>query len=153
MAVFTTSSMQANSNPMRDGGLLQLFRKHLPEFHWQSVETWSTGQGVPDVNYCHANVEGWLELKRVTGWRITVSPEQIAWAERRARAGGRVFLACRRIESPQRFWLFRGIDARSIGSLQEPNPSPLVTAEGPPGSWPWPLISTWLSNVDPNRAD
>jgi hypothetical protein len=130
---------------MSDGQLRQLFQKHLPSFHWQSIETWSTGRGVPDANYCYAGSEGWIEMKRAVGWRCKIEPEQIAWLERRARAGGRVFIAVRRIKPPQTFWLFHGNQARLLlGRLSEL--TPLVLATGNPGSWPWKTIGVVLTD-------
>lgn len=84
-----------------DGGLRQLFRKHIPEAHWQAVESWSTGQGVPDMNYCLEGCDGWIENKSTEAWALAhpLSPEQVAWMERRHRAGGRVLLAVRRKHS------------------------------------------------------
>jgi hypothetical protein len=79
-----------------DGGLRGLLVRNLPRVHFQSVETWSTGQGVPDLNYCSIGVEGWIELKKSDGWVVDFSPQQIAWIERRLRAGGRVFVFVRR---------------------------------------------------------
>lgn len=84
----------------RDGDLSKLFQKHLPMVDWQSVETWSTGRGVPDLNYCYNGIEGWIELKFTTAWAVKMEPGQVAWIERRKRAGGRVFLAIRRKSAP-----------------------------------------------------
>lgn len=81
----------------RDGGLTKLFIARLSDFHWQAVESGGTGQGVPDANYCANRTEGWVEMK-VTGTNSlpTLTAHQVAWAERRGRAGGRVFLAVRK---------------------------------------------------------
>lgn len=84
-------------------------------------------------------------MKRVKGWRIHFEPEQIAWLERRARAKGRVFIAARRPERPQSFWLFRGIDARELVSVRTTTTMPLVFAAGPPASWPWSAIARALT--------
>ena len=46
-----------------DGNLRQLEMRYIRDCHWQSVETWSTGQGVPDVNGCIDGVEFWVENK------------------------------------------------------------------------------------------
>ncbi len=120
---------------MRDGGLRQIFQKYLPEFHWQSVETFSTGRGVPDLNYCFRGTEGWIELKRRVGNRVALSPEQIAWIERRGRAGGRVFVAVRKNGL---FWLYKGANARLLDV-------PELVGEGRPQSWPWEAIKRVLA--------
>lgn len=79
-----------------DGGLRTLYRTHLPEFHWQAIESATTGLGIPDSNYCYKGAEGWIENKLTSGYVIGMRPMQVAWIERRARAGGRVFIAVRR---------------------------------------------------------
>lgn len=100
-----------------DGGLRGLFQKRLPQVHWQSVETWSTGQGVPDVNFCYNGVEGWIEMKKTHGWTVNMEKEQVAWIERRQRNGGRVYIAVRRMNEARgvtydELWLFDGSMAR-----------------------------------------
>jgi hypothetical protein len=89
-----------------DDGLRPLFRKYLPDFDWQSVETGGTGRGVPDSNFCarphhagHPGVEGWIEYKATRKHGIDLEPEQIGWITRRVRFGGRVFIAVRRRHS------------------------------------------------------
>lgn len=120
----------------RDGGLGPIFRANIPEAHWQMVETGGTGLGVPDANYCLRGAEGWVELKRVEGWRVpSLQPTQVAWAEQRLRAGGRVFLAARK---GSLFWFFHGSAARAVllDGVRCATP-PLVTGEGGPARWPW----------------
>lgn len=80
-------------------------RRNLPKLgiplHLQRVENTAT-VGTPDVNYCLAGTEGWVELKawervRFTG-RFTVPklrPEQAAWLAARCAAGGRAYLLAR----------------------------------------------------------
>jgi hypothetical protein len=66
---------------------------------------------VPDSNYCVDGVEGWIEHKRARKGRVDLSAEQVAWAERRMRKGGRVFLAVR---EGARLCLFAGREMRTI---------------------------------------
>ena len=74
----------------------KLINKHLPaKCHVQRIETGSTGRGIPDVNQCHQGVECWVELKIVKGKQVKLSPEQIAWHFRRARAGGTSWVIAR----------------------------------------------------------
>ncbi len=80
-----------------DGGLRSLFRQHLPQFDWQSIESGLTGAGIPDSNYCREGREGWIEYKRTTGWTVPLEPEQVGWIARRARYGGRVLVAVRQL--------------------------------------------------------
>lgn len=86
-----------------DGGLAEKFREHLPDFHWQRVETGSIGSGVPDTNYCvlthkklGVGAEGWIEFKITDTNLVPFRPLQPAWLERRGRAGGRVYVAVRK---------------------------------------------------------
>lgn len=130
-----------------DGGLRALMQTHLPEIHWQAIETWSTGQGVPDANGCLDGKEFWLENKRTFGWKVDLSAQQIAWLERRARAGGRVFVAVRRMSAagPRKggasdaLYIFRGTDARTLAreGLQSATLMPLCSSFGGPKSWDW----------------
>lgn len=106
---------------MIDGGINQLFQKRLPEVHWQRIET-LVGRGTPDLNGCLWGREFWIEGKSTSGWAVIFEPGQTAWHERRIRAGGRTFVAVRRIATagPRRgaacdeLWLFRGQEARQL---------------------------------------
>lgn len=96
----------------REVDFARLIQKNLPEVHWQRIETGGTGLGIPDLNYCCDGVEGWIELKSVaSGWQVGLRPEQVAWLARRERAGGRTFVAVRRIES---IYLYRGTAAAEL---------------------------------------
>lgn len=119
----------------QDGGLRQLFQTRLPLVHWQSVETWSTGRGVPDVNYCVDGCEGWIEFKLTSGDWVKVRPEQVAWLEQRTRAGGRCFLMVRR--KTQQLWIFAGSDARRVMDDGVQSVEPSLMCEGGPAKWPW----------------
>jgi hypothetical protein len=97
-----------------DGGLRALFRESVPG-DWTSIESGSTGGGIPDSNYCLSGVEGWLEYKQTGGWSVTLKPEQVGWIARRVRNGGRVWVAVRqrapagpRREARDALWLFPG---------------------------------------------
>lgn len=65
----------------------------------QRVESGSTSEGIPDVNYCLQGVEGWIELKvakltKRPPYIITIGlrPAQAFWLARRRRAGGRAWV-------------------------------------------------------------
>jgi hypothetical protein len=133
---------------MSDGHLRSLFQQAIPQFHWQSVETWSTGQGVPDCNFCGLGKEGWIEFKLTAAWRVTISPEQVGWAERRMRAGGKVFVAVRRknLGGPKlgkpvdELWLFDAQAARVLirsGLPDVPFNFRLGKWSGGPSGWDW----------------
>lgn len=80
---------------MIDGGLRIIFRRHIPEADWQSIETGGVSRGVPDANYCLDGHEGWVEFKRTDGWTVPLGKEQSAWITRRVRHGGRVLVGVR----------------------------------------------------------
>lgn len=76
-----------------------MFREHIPEAAWTSVETGGTAKGVADSNYLFSvGIEGWIEYKatRGAGMAVTFKPGQAAWLQRRARMGGRSWVAVRR---------------------------------------------------------
>jgi hypothetical protein len=129
---------------MTDGNLRSLLHKHLPQFHWQSLESWSTGQGVPDVNYCYHSADGWIELKKTDGWTVNVSPHQVAWIERRLRAGGRVFILVRR--KGDELWLLPGSSARDLltraTTLRDVDPLDMWV--GGPARWDWSALASLL---------
>lgn len=135
-----------------DGGLRGLFRTHLkPHADMQAVETGLIAAGVPDLNYCASGREGWIEMKQTDGWAVTLRPEQVGWLCRRARAGGRVFVAVRRWHDggPRRgpavddLWLLRGKYAPDLktGGLtwaREHCPSAVIGVwSGGPARWDW----------------
>ena len=138
----------------RDGGLRQLFSARIERAHWCAVETWSTGQGVPDTNYCLDGCEGWIEYKQTQTTRVGLEPHQVGWIERRSRAGGRVFVAVRRKcekgpRKPARdeLHLFSGAAARPLllnGLGQTPS---LLSCEGGPASWDWKMVEEILCST------
>jgi hypothetical protein len=78
--------------------------------HWQRIEN-VIDKGVPDINFCVAGIEGWIELKEIPHWpRSKYTPvkfrwekEQRFWARKRGAAGGNVWLLLRVKESKS--WL------------------------------------------------
>lgn len=138
---------------MSDGNLRQIFQKMLPEVHWQGVETWSTGQGVPDMNGCLQGHEFWIENKVTSGWKVNFEVGQIAWAERRLRAGGVVFLAVRRKapagpirgDATDELWLFAGEQMRQISIEGIRNITPFGRWNGGPVRWDWSAVRAALT--------
>lgn len=136
----------------KDGGLRQIFRTKLPKFHWQSVESPLTGKGTPDSNYCFDGYEGWIEYKQTDSIKRvrSIKPEQVAWAERRARVGGRVFMAVRaRYGNCDSLWLVRAPAIRSVfaGGLSSIGPGEGESWEGGPQSWDWAMIALILTST------
>jgi len=139
-----------------DGGLRQLFRKNLPEFDWTSIESGGTGRGIPDSNYCHKGIEGWVEWKQTTGHIVTLRSEQIGWISRRCRFGGRVFIAVRqraiagaRREARDVLWLFPGhyATAAKLHGLKGTWTSGADVHQwhnGPANGWDWRAIAEVL---------
>jgi hypothetical protein len=135
-----------------DGGLRRLFRENVPG-HWQSVETGGTGRGVPDSNFCLDGAEGWCEFKIATARAVALRPEQIGWILARVRAGGRVFVAVRRLCAPgprrearDELWLIRGAGARELRQLGLPGAPEHLCGHwsGGPAHWPWSLVRRLL---------
>jgi hypothetical protein len=139
-----------------DGGLRALFRANLPGFDWTSIESGTTGGGIPDMNYCRDGVEGWCELKQTPGHAVTLRPEQIGWIARRVRNGGRVWIAVRqqcpagpRREARDALWLVPGRWAKEAkmfglrGAWVDVAHGVLVQHHGP-ARWDWQAIARAL---------
>ena len=136
---------------MIDGGLSGIFQSHLPDIHWQRVES-GVGPGVPDINFCSNGIEGWIEFKFTTGWRSPIRVEQNGWLQRRSRAGGRTFVATRRkapsgprSPSSDALWLHRGADAQLLMQQRLNEIQPLGTWDGGPARWAWDEIRLALT--------
>lgn len=138
----------------QDGSLRSLFRKRLRVgFHWQSIETGGTGLGVPDSNYCCDGVEGWVEFKQTTGWAVSLRPEQVGWLVARSRAGGRVFVAVRRLDrggprkggASDELWLLKGESARELKhDGLRCDVAVLGAWGGGPSAWDWNEVRSLL---------
>ena len=121
-----------------DGNLRGLFRDHLPQVHWQSIESGMTGRGIPDTNGCCQGQEFWIEFKENKHWVVALRPEQIGWMLQRTRAGGRVFVALRR--AVNELWLLDGAaakDLRDLGLRRCPSSAVLGVYSGGPRAWDW----------------
>jgi len=120
--------------------LWALFKKHLPyEVHSQRIETGGTGLGIPDVNLCGNGMETWVELKVVKGRRVMLSPEQVVWHFRRARAGGSSWILARdkadgvRKGKYDRIYLWPGSAAKDVAEHGIKHPAQVFEA---PFDWP-----------------
>lgn len=132
-----------------DGGLRKIFRTHMPDIMWTSIESGSTGSGISDSNFLmKGGTEGWIEYKVTDGWAVTLKPEQIGWIERRVRYGGRVLIAVRRRtkggpRSPaaDELWVMPGGLARQarLGGLRDPAVARVARCLGigGPARWDW----------------
>lgn len=137
---------------MIDGGLRLQFRVHLRDFHWLTIETGAVSMGVPDAEFCCSGITGWIEYKRTATNAVAIRPEQVAFAERRARAGGRTFLAVRLVHpggprkgpAEDRLLLFRGTAARILAVAGLREAQALGTWPGGPAAWDWPRVRELL---------
>ena len=140
---------------MSDGDLRAIFRRRLPQFDWLSIETALTEAGVPDSNACINGTEVWIEHKRTMGWTVTLRPAQVGWILRRTRAGGRVFIAVRRMslagkrrKTADELWLIKGAyakEAKSNGLKQLPGEAVYGCWANGPGAWRWDHIAAALT--------
>lgn len=132
----------------RDGNLRQIFFRSLPAWHWTAVETGATSSGVPDSEYCSPEgAQGWLEYKVSRGWAVTIRPEQVGWLKRRARQGGRCFVAVRRIleGSVDELWLVAGGDAGILGEGGLRAVAPVLRQAGGPSKWDFNQVAAALT--------
>lgn len=140
----------------KDGGLRTEFRNHLISgFDWQSIESALTGGGIPDLNGKPRDApEFWLEMKQTQEWAVTLEVDQVGWALRRIRYGGRVFIAVRRRctagmrrVAADDLWLLRGSFAKEIkrSGLRGCPPAAVLGAwPGGPSAWAWPEVAQHL---------
>ncbi len=70
---------------MKESSFWRLVKERLPGVT-QRIEN-TAGNGIPDVLWTDSGYEIWIELKIMTGNRITVRPSQRQWLEGRNRTG------------------------------------------------------------------
>lgn len=129
-----------------DGDLRRLFRAHLPAFHWVSIETGACAPGTPDSNFCFDGSEGWVEFKTTPGWAVPLRPAQVAWLDRRGRAGGKVYVAVRRRTADvDELWLLNGAAARQLRAGGLRGAQALGAWGGGPSAWDWGSVSSILT--------
>lgn len=131
---------------MPDADLRKLFRRHLPRFDWQAIETGSTSGGVPDANYAApGGLEGWIEMKRADHWRCAIRPAQVGWIERRLRFNPRVFVAVRRARDE--LWFYPGEAIRPLVTMRLDAVECPGHWAGGPARWDWGQIGAWLTTT------
>lgn len=137
-----------------DHGLRALFGQRLPQVHWQTIETGLVARGVPDSNGCHSGVDFWIEHKWTEHWAVDLEPEQVGWLLRRARAGGHVFVAVRKLHyastrrsATDELWLLKGEFAREIKDegLKCTPRALLGCWPGGPARWNWAEVLAHLT--------
>ena len=77
----------------KEASLWQQLKDAVPkEAHVQRIETGGTAKGVPDVNICYKGKETWIELKSITGNKLTLTEFQIVWMHNRCKSGGKCLI-------------------------------------------------------------
>lgn len=139
-----------------DGGLRKLFRDRITSAHWQSIESALTGYGIPDSNACKPHGgEVWVEFKQCKANMVHIKPGQVQWHERRARYGGRTFVAVRQQADAGAkrvardvLWLLRGVACRPLidrVGLHELQPHLICGQwQGGPAAWDWSAVERLL---------
>jgi hypothetical protein len=135
----------------RDGDLRKLFRQHIPDAHWVSIETGMVSPGVPDSEYCfRGGISGWIEFKKTEGNSLShLKPLQVGWISRRARLGGRVFIGVRLIKTKQAIddlILFSGRDVQALKAGGLSGVTPLIVSHDGPSRWDWEAIKASISH-------
>jgi hypothetical protein len=132
-----------------DGGLRSLFHANIKKCIWTAIETGETSRGVADSNFLFKNgCEGWLEYKQTTTNKIKRStswPFQIGWHLRRARYGGRTFIAVR--QGGDNLWIIPGAATRDLdekGLLYLPMKYRVACYHGGPRNWDWDHVANFL---------
>ena len=131
-----------------DAGLRRELRAHLPAFQWSHLESPTTAPGAPDTEFCApGGAQGWVECKRATAYALTLRPLQVAWLSRRARLGGRAFVAVRRItpKGADELWLYPGVRVVELAQLGLRCSEPLGVWGGGPEKWLWNEVSEILT--------
>lgn len=134
-----------------DDGLRGEFCARLPQVHWVRIETGMTEPGVPDLNGAWQDYEFWVECKSTRGWVVSsFAAAQVGWLERRARAGGRCFVAVRQrnaVGTRDDLWLFGHSAARRliVGERVDEVTPRYGTWKGGPSQWDWPRVLQLLT--------
>jgi len=136
-----------------DGNLRPIFRQYLTDIFWTSIETGSTGRGIPDSFGIIDSFTFWAEFKITEANALsTLFAEQVAWHLRYARCGGISFIIVRqrceagpRREARDNLYIFRGREAAKLKASGLKGAKPLGSWIGTgPASWDWPGIQSCL---------
>ena len=127
-----------------DAGLRGIIRANLPQVHWTPIESALTGSGIPDLHGCYKGIDVWIETKWTNGWAVEIRSFQISWLARRARSGGRGFIAVRRLCAAGRrriasdeLWIYKGERAADLKQQGLRGLPPLIRFNGGPAGWNW----------------
>lgn len=124
-----------------DGGLRAVFKEHLKSWQFTPIETGAIVSGVPDAEYCApGGVSGWIEFKVSKSNTIGLRPAQVSWIDRRARLGGRAFIA---IQRKDELFLYSGVGVKEL--KRHGLASPLGLLYHGAGKWDWEAIRDALT--------
>jgi hypothetical protein len=135
-----------------DGGLRAIFREHIREAFFISIESPLTVSGIPDAHFIfHDGTCGFLEFKLSTTDFVRFAPMQIAFADRYTRLGGRHYIAIRkrrtagrRVEACDELHLYFGTAARQLLLQGLRAPGCLGRWQGGVRGWKWDQVSSCL---------
>ena len=83
---------------------------------WTRIEN-RTGGGIPDVFGCYKGISIWIELKQTKYYKVLLSPLQVAWHFRYAKAGGTSYIFVKKQSESllkSSLYLYRGKDSLII---------------------------------------
>lgn len=137
-----------------DGGLRPLFRQHIKNAHWTSVESGDTASGIPDAYVALSyGMCAWVEMKQTKAWTPKIRPFQVSWHLTHSRMGGRSFIAVRRQPtiSPgtDQLWIVAGAAIARLRdqSLRKLEQGDLLGCwEGGPSRWDWSAVRDILAS-------
>ncbi len=85
--------------------------------------------GTPDINYCFAGVEVWIETKMHENSRTLLRPYQWAWIRRRHMCKGRVFVISF-VEQLDAIWIWDGwMTATKCGDKMMISSTPILSVK------------------------
>lgn len=125
-----------------------VFKEHLKSWQFTPIETGAIVSGVPDAEYCApGGVSGWIEFKYISTSKGTavnkavgLRPAQVSWIDRRARLGGRAFIA---IQRKDELFLYSGVGVKEL--KRHGLASQLGLLYHGAGKWDWEAIRDALT--------
>lgn len=119
--------------------------------HMVAIES-RTYPGIPDINYCHRGIEGWIELKMVRGntLRHPMTAQQRNWIRSRRNEDGRIFILTREFRgkgqgNKDQVTLYDGAMANTLNDIDvsEPGDHALLILQKP---FNWRILLTVITD-------
>lgn len=139
---------------MAESALSKLIMRHLLSAGDALRIENMAGVGTPDINYCIAGCEGWIENKWIAAWPVRetnivrldhFTAAQRVWHARRARAGGKSFVLLQVSRPTNTYALFTGAwAAASLGRCSIVGLRSGAVVWGTGGGLPWDQIRAEL---------